>query len=159
MRAVLWLLAFVLLLTTLPAQANFFWPPMLYLLSFTLWWVVVGGLIIEAVAHKLLLRAPTGRAIGIAVGTNLISALLGTILLLPILVGTPLIDVIPEKMFLPAIVVAVMAIPVVNIAVEYFAGTRLWTLAKTRRTVAAFVVANFLSFGLVLYGVSFIKIF
>ena len=125
MRAVRWFFALALLLTALPAQANFFWPPMLYLFSFTLWWVVVGGLIIEAAAHKYLLPAPTSRAIGIAIGTNLVSALLGTLLLLPILIYTPFIDALPEQMLLPAIIVAVIAIPVVNIAIEYLACTRL----------------------------------
>lgn len=154
-----WLLALALFLTVLPAHANFFWPPMLYLFSFTLWWVVVGGLVVEALIHRFLLPASTGRAVAIAVSTNLVSALLGTLLLLPVLMYTPLTEALPERMLLPAIIVAVVAIPVVNIAIEYLAGTRLWSLGRTRRTLVTFVAANLLSFGLVLYGVSFIKLF
>jgi hypothetical protein len=131
---------------------------MLYLLSFTLWWVVVGGLVIEALVHKFLLSVPALRAIWISIGTNLVSALLGTLVLLPVLAYTPLIEAIPEVALLPAIILTVLAIPSVNIALEYLAATRLWGLARSRRTVTAFVIANILSFGLVLYGVSFIKV-
>jgi len=147
-----WPLAFALLLAPTLAYANFFWPPMLYLLSFSLWWVVAGGLLIEGLVHGIVLRQAPGRTIWLTIGTNLASAILGTVVMLPFLVETPLIDWVTESTMLPVVIVIVLFIPVINIAIEYWTGTRLWLLLRTRRTVASFVSGNILSFGLVLYG-------
>lgn len=147
-----WSLAFALLLAPAWAYANFFWPPMLYLLSFSLWWVVVGGLLIEGLVHGIILRQPPGKTIWLTIGTNLASSIIGTIVMLPFLVETPLIDWVTEPTMLPVVILIVLFIPVVNIAIEYWTGTRLWSLSRTRRTVASFLAANILSFGLVLYG-------
>ena len=125
---------------------------MLHLLSFSLWWVVLGGLLIEALVHKLIIRQPLGRTAWYTIGTNVISALGGTLVMLPFLVDSPLVESIPEGALWPSVIVIVLAIPAVNIAVEYIAGTRLWGLPRTRGTVVSFILGNLSSFGLVVYG-------
>lgn len=125
---------------------------MLYLLSFSLWWVVIGGLVTEGLVHGFVLRQLPVKTIWLTIGTNLISAIVGTLVMLPFLVETPLIDWVTESTMLPVVIVIVLFIPVVNISIEYWVGTRIGSLQRTRRTLASFVAGNSLSFGLVLYG-------
>lgn len=142
----------LLLLAPPSAYANFIWPPVLYLLSFSLWWVVVGGLIIEAIVHKFVIRQALGRTVWFTIGTNVLSALVGTVVMLPFLIANPLLESIPGFALWPAVIVILVAIPAVNITIEYIAGTRLWGLPRTHGTLLSFVLANLFSFGLVVYG-------
>jgi len=155
MRNLQCLLALSLALSPVLAYANFIWPPMLYLLSFSIWWVVVGGLVIEGLAHKFILQQPIRKSIWVTIGTNAISAIAGTIILLPLLLDTPLINWASGLALNVVLVVVVLAIPLVNFAIEFWAGTRIWLLPRARRTVASFLVANLLSFGLVVYAILF----
>jgi hypothetical protein len=150
-----WSLVLALTLAPAVAYANFIWPPMLYLLSFSIWWVVVGGLTIEGLTHRFILRQPAGRTIWLAIGTNAVSAIAGTIVLLPVLVDTSLIDWASGFALNIVLIVVVLAIPLVNFAIEFWAGTRIWSLPRTRRTFASFLAANLLSFGLVAYAILF----
>jgi hypothetical protein len=155
MRILQCFLAFALTLIPALAYANFIWPPILYLLSFSIWWVVVGGLMIEGLTHKFILRQSTGKTIWLAIGTNVISAIAGTIVMLPLLLDTPLINWASGPALIVVLAFVVLVIPMVNFAIEFWAGTRMWSLPRTRRTVASFLVANLLSFGLVVYAILF----
>jgi hypothetical protein len=138
----------VLLMPT-AAVANFVWPPALYYYSFTRWWVVVGGLALEALVYAIWLRPSFRKAVTTSLAANA-SAAIGFLALWPILFYEPGIALalrLPGAV--PIVGIAVLII-VLNVAVEYWVATRWCNVPRTRAALGNVVIANVLSFVLVL---------
>lgn len=143
----------VALLTPAVAAANFFWPPALYYYSFTQWWVVVAGLGVEAAVAVFSLKLSVRKAIGVSVVTNAISAVLGFLATWPVVFYEGGIDLAVRTLGGISIVAIVAVVVALNIAVEYWVAVRLCCLPRSRRVIGNVVVANLLSFMLIVVSI------
>ncbi len=73
-RRSLTLLVILALATPRIASADVFWPPLLYVSSYAVWWVVVGGLVVELLVYKWGFGRGWYRSALLTVGVNLASA-------------------------------------------------------------------------------------
>jgi hypothetical protein len=132
------------------AVANFVWPPALYYYSFTRWWVVVGGLALEALVYAIWLRPSFRKAVTTSLAANAASAAIGFVALWPLLFYEPGISLALRLPGAVAVIAIAILIIIVNVAVEYWVATRWCTLPRTRAALGNVAVANVLSFLLVL---------
>ena len=132
-------------------HANFAWPPAFYYLSFQLWWVVASGLLVEFATHQIFVQSNPVRTLIVTVASNLASALLGFIVTWPATFYEPGINILaygaPLSVFL--IVGLILAL---NIVIEYEVACRLLDYSRSRRVLLSFVVANVLSFAIVVFA-------
>lgn len=138
------------------AYANFIWPPALYFSSFSLWWVVPVGLLIEYAVLQLFLRFPVKKTARIVLITNAVSALMGFVLTYPITFYGQGIDCIAKNNFFigpTAFIISFsLFILVLNITIELVTAIKLFHVEFTRKAVSAFAVANILSFAVIVLG-------
>ncbi|OGL17902.1 MAG: hypothetical protein A3F92_05315 [Candidatus Rokubacteria bacterium RIFCSPLOWO2_12_FULL_71_22] len=134
------------MLTPTVAAANFFWPPALYYYSFTRWWVVVGGLAIEAAVFAIGLRLAIRRAVGVSLAANVVSAGVGFLALWPVVFYERGIDLAMRALGSMSILVIAALLITLNISLEYWVAVRWCSLPRTRKVLGNVVVANLLSF-------------
>jgi len=138
------------LLAPTRAAANFVWPPALYYYSFTRWWVVIAGLAVEAAVYAIWLRLSVRKALTVSIATNAASAALGFVALWPVLFYEPGITLALQLPGPVSIVLIALLIILLNVAVEYWVATRWCTVSRNLTAMGNVVLANILSFVLVL---------
>jgi hypothetical protein len=137
------------LLFALPAvaRADFAWPPAFYLRSYSIWWVVLSGLVIEWIVYYLAWRRGLWATTKLTVGVNAVSALGGAIYCY----GSLLFANGPTSLVMIFVAPWPLLILGITVLLEYWAGVLLFALPKSWRTVWVFVGANVLSVGLTVY--------
>jgi len=119
---------------------------MFYVYTYTVWWVVLTGLVVEGVVYFVAWRRSLWSTVSLTVGINIASALggglfsLGSLLFL----GPPILMI----SFIYASPVLVFAI---TVAAEYVAGTRVFSLPRSWKTASIIALANVPSVGLAIY--------
>jgi len=145
-----WLLGCVLISFPWAVQANVIWPPAVYFYTLAVWWVVAVGLLLEFVAHFLVLRMPVVPLTRIVVASNFASALIGFVLTWPLVFWesgvTQLAAMAPSSIFLVLFIIFAL-----NIAIEYAASVRRLKLQKSNSALGSFIIANALSYGFVIW--------
>ena len=140
------------------AYADFIWPPALYFISFSLWWVVPIGLLMEFAVIQLFLRLRISKTVQIVLITNAVSAITGFIVTYPVTFYGRGIDYLTRTKFiigpLAFLILFSLFILALNITVELLAATKLLRVEFNRKTVTAFTVANILSFAVIVFGAS-----
>jgi hypothetical protein len=136
-----------LLMLPLAANADFAWPPAFYIASYSIWWVVVSGLLIEGVVYYFAWRRGVWATAKLTVGVNAASALAGVIYSL----GSFLFMAEP-KLAIAFIWASPLLILGLTVLFEYWAGVWLFTLPRTGRTMLVLVAANIPSVGIAIYG-------
>ena len=151
MRRAALLCAFLtVVLTPVVAVANFFWPPALYYYSFTRWWVVVGGLAVEAAVYAISLRLSLRKAMGLSLLANAVSAGVGVVALWPVVFYEHGIDLAIRALGTVSILAIAVLVIALNIGVEYWVAVGWFSLPRSRRVLGNVVLANLLSFVLVI---------
>lgn len=140
---------FCLLVAPTSAYADFVWPPGLYMYTYSFWWVVVGGLFVEGVVYFFAWRRGLWRTLILTIGINLASAGAGAIFSLFSLLFLD-IGKAPMIAFVYASPVLVFGM---TVAAEYFAGTIIFSLPDSRRTIGVITLANVPSVALSFYAI------
>ena len=135
------------------AVANFVWPPALYYYSFTKWWVVVAGLGVEAAVYVFGLKASLRRAIGVSLVTNAVSAALGFLVTWPLVFYGPGVELAMKSLGGLSVLGIAVLIVALNIVVEYWVAVRWCSLPRSRAVIGNVIVANLLSFVLVVLSI------
>lgn len=73
--------ASILLATPFVASANIIWPSLFIVEQYYVWYVILAGLVIETIAARLFLKTSLLKSFFMMIVTNLISGLLGYILI------------------------------------------------------------------------------
>jgi hypothetical protein len=128
--------------------ADFFWPPLLYAYSYTVWWAILGGLLIEGIVYFFAWHRGFWRTVALTLGVNLASALAGVAFSLSTQV---FLDMAP-KVLIAVVWSFVPLVFALTVAIEYYAGVFLFRLPRTRRTLGFFIAANVPSVGLALFA-------
>jgi len=144
--AVQGLLGVALSLISMRASANFAWPPLLYISTYGIWWVVLSGLVVEGIAYSYFLKLDAWKTIKLTLGINLASVLGGLVFTL----GS-LVPVYVEALMLPYLYISPILIYGITVGIEYFAGTRLFNLQRTKHTFLVISLANIPSVGLAVW--------
>jgi hypothetical protein len=137
----------LLLISPAVARADFAWPPAFYIASYSIWWVVVSGLIIEWIVYYLAWRRALWATTKLTLGVNAVSALGGAIYSY----GS-MVFMTPPTLAIAFIWSSPLLILGVTVLLEYWAGVWLFALPRNWRTVWVFVAANVPSVGIALYG-------
>lgn len=139
-----------LVLSPLLAYSNVIWPPAVYYYTLAVWWVIAGGLIVEFVLHLLVLRMPVLPLARVVVLSNLASTLIGLMLTWPLVFWeagvTRLAAMAPLSIFATLFVIFL-----VNIGVEYVVAIRWLRVKRSNTAIASFLLANTVSYGLVIW--------
>jgi hypothetical protein len=147
MRARRWLIQFLLLACPAVAWADFAWPPAFYIISYSIWWVVLSGLIIEGIFYYLAWRRGVWGTTKLTLGVNAVSALGGA----GYSYGSLLFMTSPRVM-MAFIWSSPLLILGITVLMEYWAGVLLFALPRTWRTLGVFVAANIPSVAIAIYG-------
>src|SRR5947207_15072065 len=123
--------------------ADFFWPPLLYAYSYTVWWSVLGGLLIEGIDYFFAWHRDFCRTAGLTLGVNLASALAGVAFSL----STQVFLDMPPKVLIAIVCSFVPLVFALTVAIEYYTGVFLFSLPRARRTLGIFIAANVPSVG------------
>ena len=129
------------------ALANFAWPPLFYVYTYTVWWVVVSGLLVEGVVYYFAWRRGWWGNLLLTVGVNMASAVAGLIFSF----GSLLFVVESPVVLLSFMYASPVLVFTMTVGAEYAAGTRLFSLPQSWRTVRVIAIANVPSVGLALY--------
>lgn len=151
-RSVVVLADLLALLTPEVALANFVWPPALYYYSFTKWWIVVSGLSIEAAVYVFGLKTSVRRAFRVSLVTNGASAALGFVVTWPVVFYERGIELALNSPRLSVLGIVVLIVAL-NIVVEYCVAATWCSLARSRAVIGNVIVANLLSFALVVVAI------
>jgi hypothetical protein len=129
------------------AKADFVWAPMLYLYSYSVWWVVVAGLLIEGTVYFFSWRRGWWNTLILTLGINIASAVGGAVLSFGSLLflHTPAVVMVNFVRVFPVLVFAA------TVGLEYIAGTRVFSLPQSWKTVGVIAAANVPSVGLAIY--------
>jgi hypothetical protein len=119
------------------ASANFVWPPMVYLYSYTLWWVVLPGLIIEALVYSVAFRKSWRMTAGFTIVVNAASAACGSLLVI-----FSMVFVVSPVAMIGFIWASPLLIFGVTVVAEYAAGVHFFDLPRSRRNATAIAIAN-----------------
>jgi hypothetical protein len=136
-----------LLMLPAMARADFAWPPAFYFASYSIWWVVVSGLIIEWIVYYLAWRRTLWATTKVTLGVNAVSALGGAIYSY----GS-MVFVSPPRLAIAFLWSSPMLILGVTVLLEYWAGVLLFALPRTWRTIWVFVGANVPSVAIAIFG-------
>jgi hypothetical protein len=137
----------LLLISPAAAWADFAWPPAFYFASYSIWWVVASGLLIEWIVYYFAWRRALWATTKLTLGVNAVSALGGAIYSY----GSVMFATSP-KLAMAFIWSSPLLILGITVLLEYWAGVLLFALPRTWRTVLVFVVANVLSVAIAIYG-------
>lgn len=135
------------------AAANFVWPPALYYYSFTQWWVVVAGLGVEAAVYVFGLKASVRRAVGVSLVTNAASAALGFLVTWPVVFYERGIELVFRTLGGVSVFAIAVLVVALNIVLEYWVAVRWCSLPRSRPVVGNVVLANLLSFVLIVVSI------
>lgn len=89
-----YVLSALLLAVPFAASANMIWPTVYIVGQYYSWYVILAGLLIETIAARIFLKTSWIRSFGIMLATNVISALVGVVLI-------PLSGILVELLTLP----------------------------------------------------------
>ena len=137
----------VLLAAPMEALANFVWPPMLYVYTYTVWWVVVGGLLVECVVYFFAWHRGWWGTLLLTIALNVTSAVAGAIFS----IGSLLFVVDNPTVLVSFLYASPVLVFAMTVAAEYAAGTFLFSLPRSWKTVGVIAAANVPSVGLALY--------
>jgi len=129
------------------ARADFAWPPAFYIASYSIWWVVLSGLIIEWIVYYLAWRRGLWATTKLTLGVNAVSALGGALYSY----GSVLF-MTPPKLAIAFIWSSPLLILGITVLLEYWAGVLLFALPRTWRTLWVFVAANVPSVAIAIFG-------
>jgi hypothetical protein len=129
------------------AKADFAWPPAFYLRSYSIWWVVLLGLMIEWIVYYLAWRRGSWATTKLTIGVNAVSALGGAIYCY----GSLLFADGPVSLVMIFVAPWPLLILGITVLLEYWAGVLLFALPRSWRTALVFGGANVLSVGLTVY--------
>jgi hypothetical protein len=128
-----------------------------------LWWVIPVGLFIEYLILKPVLSYDWIRTAKIVISANIVSAIVGLIVSYPITFYEPSLDLLLEwlnsiehektffdtEMFMIAFFSSVF---ILNVVIELFFSKIIFEIKISLKSGAGYIVANILSFIVVLYG-------
>ena len=128
--------------------ADFIWPPLVYAYSYTVWWVVVGGLATEGVVYFFAWRRGFWRTVALTLAVNLASAVGGVAFSF----GSQVFIDMPSAVMVTVVRSFLPLVFVLTVIIEYFTGVLLFSLPRSWRTLGVFTVANVPSVGLAVYA-------
>jgi hypothetical protein len=127
--------------------ADFIWVPMLYAYTYTVWWVVLAGLVIEGIIYFIAWRRGLWRTVVLTLGVNVASAIVGVV----VSFGSLVFLYAPPSVMIGFVWSFAPLIFVVTVLIEYFVGVFVFALPRSWRTLGVFAAANVLSVGLAVY--------
>jgi len=131
------------------AAANFAWAPLIYAYSYTVWWVILPGLLIEGLVYFFAWRRSI---LGTAVLTVVVNAASAAAGMLYVLVSLGFLASEVRSLMAGFIWASPLLIFAATVTAEYLTGTRLFNLPRSWKTVAIFAAANVPSVGLAIFG-------
>ena len=147
------------------AYANVVWPAVMLQARMLSWWVIGVGLLVELVAVSILTKLPLKKAIIATFLMNLISAVLGT-LMIPLLgvgweffPGSIIYPLLEVGTFNPITWTATALIATtINTAIELFSLRKISRVNYSRRLMFGLWVANLVSVSIALWSLALIPI-
>src|SRR5437660_1432961 len=118
--------------------ADFVWAPLLYAFSYTVWWVVLVGLIVEGVIYFIAWRRGFWRTVALTLGVNFASAVCGV----AVSFGSQVFMYAPTSVMIGFVWSYAPLIFVVTVIIEYLTGVFVFSLPRSWRTVWIFIAAN-----------------
>ena len=129
------------------ARADFAWPPGFYLASYSIWWVVLSGLVIEWVVYEVAWRRGMWGTTKLTLGVNAVSALGGAVY-----TYGSVAFMAPPRLAIAFIWSSPLLILAITVLLEYWAAVLLFALPRTWRTAGVFIIANVPSVAIAIYG-------
>lgn len=128
---------FILALAPSLAHANFAWPPLFYIHTYGIWWVVLSGLLIEGLVYLKFFNLAPKRVVQITLVMNIGSAIGGA----AFSYGS-LAVVYMEFLVLPFLYISAPLIFAMTVAIEYLVAIKIFGISKTKRTLLIIGLAN-----------------
>ena len=128
------------------AYANFVWPPLFYMYTYTLWWVVVTGLAIEFIVYYLTIEKRFKAAIKLVLTVNIISAL-GAV---AVSYGSQL-AFYNEGIMIYVFYTFPLAVYFITVALEYYSAIKILKYQAGKALLKPIAMANILSVGLAIW--------
>lgn len=127
--------------------ADFVWVPLLYAYTYKVWWVVVVGLVVEAIVYFFAWRRGVWRTVALTLGVNFVSAMAGVV----VSFGSMIFLYTPQPVMIAFVWSYAPLVFAVTVVLEYLTGVSFFSLPRSRRTIWIFVAANVPSVGLAIY--------